>query len=399
MNFLFTEEDERWRREVRECINEMLPEEWTGPPWAAEPEKDTEESWAFAREFNRKLYKKGWLTMAWPEEYGGQNASATKEAIFREELAYARAPLVDIYGPTIVGPTLMNFGSEEQKKEHLGRIRTGGVLWTQGFSEPDAGSDLANLKTRAVKDGDYYVINGQKVWTSVGDRADWTFLLVRTGGPDLPRHKGLSLFLSELKGLEGWTPRPLENIGGGRTFCEVFLDNVRIHKDNLVGGENKGWYVAMASLDYERAGGAAFPAGYRRVLDDLVEYVKEKRKQGEVISHYAVVRHRLAELAVEIEAAKMFGYRIFCMLDQGNRPNYEASLSHAYQADLGKRLFSVGMQILGLYGQLGMESKAKRLKGMITRDYLYSVARGLAGGSAEVMRNVIATRGLNLPRD
>ena len=398
MDFQFSEEDERFRQEVRDFIVRELPADWTGPPWIGEPERETEESWQFARNFTYKMQaEKGWLTMHWPKEYGGQGASPTKQFILNEEIGYWRAPLVDIYGPNMVGPALINFGTEEQKKEHLPKIMSGKVVWTQGFSEPDAGSDLASLKTSAVEEENCFVINGQKTWSSIAHYADWMFVLVRTDPLAKNKHEGISLLYVDMK-TPGISYSPLINIARGHTFNEVFFENVSVPQKNLIGQKNRGWYVAMATLDYERSGGAARVGAAKRWIEELTRFINDKKHHGEVIPNEALIRDRLAQLAIDLEVLRLLAYRVIYEQGKGRIPTYEAAIQFSFGNDLMKRLTRIGTQTLGLYGQLGMESKWALLNGMMQRDYLYSPALTLAGGTAEIQRNVIASRGLGLPR-
>ena len=398
MDFRFTEEEERFRREVRDFIIKELPSDWTGPPWVGEPEKETEESWRFARTFTYRLQgEKKWLTMHWPKEYGGQNASPAKQFILNQEIGYWRAPLVDIYGPNIVGPTLINFGTNEQKKQHLPKILSGKVIWTQGFSEPDAGSDLASLKTTAKEEEDCFVVNGQKTWSSIAHHADWMFILVKTDSQAPKKHKGLSLLCLDMK-TPGISHSPLINIARNHTFNDVFFDDVRVPKKNLIGEKNRGWYVAMTTLDYERSGGAARVGGARRWLKELTQFVEDKKRRGEVLPAEALIRDRLAQLAVEVEVWRLLAYRVIDEQGKGCLSGHEAAIQFAFGNDLTKRLHRIGTQILGLYGQLGVGFKWAYLRGMMERDYLYTPAYTLAGGSIEIQRSIIAWRGLGLPR-
>ncbi len=398
MDFKLTEEEEGFRQEVRDFIVKELPPDWTGPPWIAESEKETEESWQFARDFTYKLLvEKKWLIMQWPKEYGGQGASPTYLDILNDEIAYWRAPMVDCYGPYMVGPTLINFGTEEQKKEHLPRILSGKVLWTQGFSEPDAGSDLASVKTTAKEEEDCFVINGQKTWSSIAHRADWMFVLARTD-PQAPRkHEGLSLFYLDMK-TPGISFSPLVNIARNHTFNDVFFDNVRVPKKNLVGEKNRGWNLTIATLDYERTWGITKVGGAKRWLEELTQFINDKKRRGEIIPDEAILRDRLAQLAVYVEVWRLLAYRMVHMLGKGRLSSHEAAIQYAFGNEFIRRLHRVGMQILSLYGQLGVESKWAPLKGMMERDYLYSPAFTLGGGTSEIQRNIIALRGLGLPR-
>jgi len=291
----------------------------------------------------------------------------------------------------MIGPTLIVHGSEEQKKEHLPRITSGEAIWCQGYSEPGAGSDLASLQTRAVRDGDEYVVNGQKIWTSGGHRANWMFLLARTD-PDAPKHRGISFFLLDIKNTPGVTVRPLINMANRHHFNEVFFEDVRIPRRNLVGEENRGWYVGMTLLDFERSGIGA-TAGQRRTLERLTDWVKQQPAERR-----ERLRLNLAELVIENNVAKYLGYRIGDMQSKGLHPNYEASVIKVFQSELGQRIYRFGVNALGLSGQLIPEQAGAPFHGEMPEGYLTSVPATIYSGSNEIQRNIIATRGLGLPR-
>ncbi|TET38427.1 MAG: hypothetical protein E3J65_05075, partial [Dehalococcoidia bacterium] len=340
MDFSFTEEEERFRAEVRRFLKKEVTEEFL---------KDLEEHGEvdFSREFTKKLAEKGWLAMSWPKEYGGGGASMMEQLIFSEELGYHHAPSsAHRQGINLVGPCLIVYGTEEQKEKHLRAITSGEVVWCQGFSEPNAGSDLASLQCRAVADGDDYLINGQKVWTTNAHRADWCHFLTRTD-PDAPRHRGISYFLVDMKS-PGITVRPLINMLASHDFNEVFFDNVRVPKENMIGEKNRGWYVSQTTLNFERSG-IAIPAGAKRTLEQLVEYARETKRNGEPLAKDPIIRHKLSGMAVEIEVGRMIAYRVAWMQGKGLIPSYEASMSKLYGTELVKRLGAIGMQIIGLY--------------------------------------------------
>lgn len=392
MDLRSTEKEEAFRKEVREFIRRELPPGWSG----AQP--GTAGAWEFQRQFSRKLGERGWLGLSWPREYGGQEASPIEEAILYEEIAYHRAPAeaILVIGVGIVGPTIMLYGSPEQKRRHLPGITRGEVFWCQGFSEPGSGSDLASLQTRAVEDGDDFIISGQKSFISIAHLADWCYLIARTD-PDAPKHKGLSYFLVDMKS-PGITVRPLISMTGLHHINDVFFDDVRVSKDSLLGEKNRGWYMAVTTLDFERFSISA-TAGYaRRSLDELVEYAKGARKNGEVLAKDPSVRQRLAEMAVETEILRLLNYRVLWMHTQKVIPNYEASMAKLYSSELTQRLADTGMQIVGLYGQLASGSKWVPLGGEISGAYLNSVSATIQGGTTEIQRSIIAMRGLGLPR-
>lgn len=390
MQFRISPEDEAFREEVREFLKQELP-----PDWVGSGEGDDDEEWEFTLRMRKKLAEKGWLTMAWPPEYGGQGASLMRQVVFAEEMAYHRAPGRDAFGIRMLAPTLMIHGTEEQKREHLPRIARGEVQWCQGYSEPESGSDLASLQTRAVEDGDDFVINGTKIWTSMAHRADWMFMLVRTD-PDAPKHRGISFLLVDMK-TPGIEVRPIVNMANLHNFNMVTFDNVRVPKRNLVGEKNRGWYVGATLLDFERSG-VEYSAGARRTLEELVQFAKEATRNGRPLAEDPLVRRRLADMAIEVEVSRLISYYIAYMQSQGLVPNKEASMGKLFGTELQQRVAQTGMSLLGLYGQLEPDSKYAPLQGRIERAYLTSISATIAAGTSEIQRNIIATRGLGLPR-
>ena len=400
MEFRFTPEDESFREEVRAWLKANLPADWEGP------HGNDFEGWEFARDFAKRLAQKGWVAHHWPPEYGGLGLSHLQQLIFHEEMAYHRAPLgAIITGVGWAGPTIIVYGTEEQKRQHLGAITSAEVVWCQGFSEPNAGSDLASLQTRAVRDGDDYVINGEKIWTSGAHRSQWMILLARTD-PDAPKHKGISYFLLDMKS-PGITLQPLVDMMDNHSFNQTFFENVRVPKSSLLGEENRGWYMATTTLDFERSsiGG---PAGASRHLEDLVSFVQDTPHNGGKPSASRAsarrliddprVRHKLTEAAIEVEIGRLLSYRVVSLQARGLVPNYEASITKLYNTEMQLRLARAGLAILGMYGQLKPQSKRARLHGRFERQYLWQTGIVVGGGTSEIQRNIIAMRGLGLPR-
>jgi len=395
MDFKFSEDEEAFRREVRRWLEQEIPERWIElDPGVWE---ETEESWGLAREFQRKLGQKGWLAPAYPKEYGGLELSHMKRLILAEELAYSRSPISIEEEITVnwVGPSVILFGTEQQKKEYLTKIARGDTIFCLGYSEPNAGSDLASLQTGAVETGDEYVINGQKTWCSYGHLADYCWLAARTD-PTASRHEGISIFIVDMK-TPGITVRPLINILNRHSFNEVFFDDVRIPKENLVGQKNKGWYQLVIALDFERSS-IGYAAGNQRILEELIRYVKETTRNGERLADDPLVRNELAQLVVENEVARMMAYRIAWMFSKGLHPSYESSMSMVFVSEVMRRTANAGMRILGHYGELDRDSKWAVMNARITRMCLSSLSIGVGGGSNEIQRNIIAIRGLGLPR-
>ena len=391
MDFQFTPEEAAFREELRLFLKEALPPDWRGP----RIDEHGEEDWDFTLQMRKKLAQKGWLVMHWPAEYGGTNASVMTQVIFNEEMFYHRAPGIDVFGTRMLGPTLLIHGSEEQKETFLPPIARGEVQWCQGYSEPGSGSDLASLQTRAVADGDDYVISGTKIWTSEADHADWMFMLARTD-PDAPKHKGISVFLLDMKS-PGLTVNPIIDMSGFHRFNQVFFDNVRVPKTNMVGEANRGWYIGATLLDFERSG-VQYSASSRRALEEMVQFARETKRNGRPLAEDPTVRDRLAQLAIEIEVSRMFSYHIAWMQSQGQVPNKEASIGKLYGTELMQRVASIWLGLLGPYAQLKPGSKLAPFQGHAVQSFLSSFSMTIAGGTSEIQRNIIATRGLGLPR-
>jgi len=387
MNFEFSDEEVSFRKELQSWLKDELKDR--------PQDTDSDGEWAFGLEMRKKLADKGWLTMAWPEEYGGQGVSHMMQVVFAEEMSYHRAPGRDVFGTRMMAPTLMIHGTEEQKKEFLPPVSKGEVQWCQGYSEPESGSDLASLQTRAVEDGDDFIINGTKIWTSSAHRADHIMVLTRTD-PDAPKHRGISFLLCDMN-TPGLIVNPIINMAGDHGFNMVTFDNVRVPKKNLVGEQNRGWYVGATLLDFERSG-VDYSAGGRRVLEELTDYAKNNNQNGSLISDNPIMRNRLANLAIEVEVSRLISYNIAWMQGEGLVPNKESSMGKVVGTELQQHLSETGMQMLGLHGQLEPGSKYAPLEGRIEHMHLTNVSETIQAGTSEIQRNIIATRGLGLPR-
>ncbi len=395
MDFRFSEDEEAFREEVRQWLRQEIPQRWIElDPGIWE---ETEESWALARAFQRKLGEIGWLAPAFPREYGGLELSHMKRLVLAEELAYSKAPVSVEVEITVnwVAPSIMLFGTEEQKKNYVTPIARGEKIFCIGYSEPDAGSDLASLRTRAVEEGDGYVINGQKIWCSYAHLADYCWLAARTD-PDAPRHQGISVFIVDMK-TPGITVRPLINILNQHSFNEVFFDDVWIPKENLVGQNNNGWYQVMIALDFERSS-VGWAASNRRGIEELIDYARNTTRNGKPLASDPLVRNQLAQLVVENEVACMMAYRLAWMFSRGLHPSYESSMSMVFISEATRRTADVGMRILGHYGELDRDSRWAVMNARLMRMCLSSLSIGVGGGSNEIQRNIIAMRGLGLPR-
>jgi alkylation response protein AidB-like acyl-CoA dehydrogenase len=377
---------------VRAFLREHLPADFKV---RNDREALSDEEFRFSQRFAQQLAAKGWLTMSWPRAYGGRDADQMDQLIYNEEMGYSGAPLGFGFGTNLVGPTLMVHGTEEQRRTHLPPIARAEVFWCQGFSEPGAGSDLASLQTRAVRDGDEYVVNGQKIWTSEGHQADWMILLARTD-VEAPKHKGISYFLVDMK-TPGIQVRPLVNLMNSHAFNEVFFDNVRVPRQNLVSEENRGWYVATTTLDFERSGITRVMLSLR-IFEDVVAFVREAARRGEAWARTPSVKHKLAEIRVEFDIARLLARRVAWQQSKGIIPNYESSMAKAFSSEMNQRFCEAAINLLGLGGQLEPGSKWAPLQGRIERCYEAAISYKIAGGTSEIQRNVIATRGLGLPR-
>lgn len=391
MDFRFSPEDEAFRKEIRA----FLTAEWPGG--TGDAAVDSDEEYEVERAFEKKLAQRGWLTLAWPEEYGGKGATNIRQAIMKEECTYFRAPIGG--GPggqatSLVGPAVMHYGTPEQKKRFLPPIAAGEVYWCQGFSEPDAGSDLASVKTRAERHGDNYVINGHKIWTSGAAYADWIHLLARTD-PGAPKHKGISYFLIDMKS-PGITHRPIAEMTGRSGFYETLFENVAVPRGNLLGEENRGWYVTTATLNFERSGIVRIGA-IKRWLDDVVAYVKAAPATGR--GDETARRLKLAEHAIEVEVGRWLAYRVAWLQDQKVAPAYEASLSKAYATEVAQRFANTAVKVLGLGGALTQSSHLAPIEGRVNFFYQLTVHWTISAGTNEIQRNVMAQRGLGLPRE
>ena len=388
MDFRFTDEQEAFRREVRDFLTAELGAEWSG----VDPDAYFEdENWPRVRRLTAKLAERGWLTLAWPNEYGGQGRPHIEQMIYNEETAYFRAPTRDVtIGTELVGPTLMLFGTDEQKARFLPEIASGTSVYCQGFSEPESGSDLASLQLRAEQDGDDYVLTGSKIWTSGAHRATHCYVMTRTD-PETPKHRGISVFIVDMDS-PGIQVRPIINMFDVHYFNEIFFEGVRVPKANMIGERDRGWYVAATSLDFERSGVGRFAAN-RRNLEEMVSLARDNG-----LSSDPVLRNRLADLWVANEAGRMVAYNVAWLQSQGPVPNMEASASKLMGSEIAQRVHQLGIQMAGMYGVLDKDSKWATLNGRLAREWMDSISFTIRAGTSEIQRNIIATRGLELPR-
>lgn len=391
MDFGYTEEAEQFRERLCKFLDKELTEEIARQNWEDKgvgPE---------AREFSRKLAANGFLGLSWPKEYGGQGLPPTYDFILLDELGKRwGAHIPPDVGYTMVGHTILRRGSEEMKKEFLPKIIHGEIEFCLGYTEPNAGSDLASMQMRAVKEEDYYIINGQKTFNTECHYAEYHWLAVRTDfNPDIPKHKGISLFIVDMDS-PGIIVRPLWTMSGERTN-EVYYDNVGVPKSRLVGEENKGFYYMMEAIDSER-NQVFVPARLYPILEDLIHYVKETKYSGVLLSEDPLIRDRIAQAAIEIEVAVVLADHSRWLESNALAMTYEPEVTKIFTSELEQRLVDTATHVLGFFSTLTEESKWVPLRGRIAWYYLHSFMTTIGGGTSEIGRNVIAQRGLGLPR-
>jgi alkylation response protein AidB-like acyl-CoA dehydrogenase len=389
MDLSYSPAEEGFRGALRAWLEQNPP----GP----EPERLGD--WvAYGKAWQRRLHEGGWCGIAWPKEYGGRGATLIEQVIFQEEMARAKAPmLINLAGLTMGGPVLIAHGTEAQKQRHLRHILSADEIWCQGFSEPNAGSDLAALKTRAVLDGDDFVVTGQKVWTSFARYADWCMLLVRTN-PDAPKHRGITFLLVDMHS-PGVTVRPLRQINGAEDFNEVFFEDVRVPRTNVVGGVDGGWDIAITTLMHERATLTFSRQLQSRVaLSELITLARRWPMEGRPAIRHPLVRQRLAQAIIDSAAIKYTAYRSITKTLRGGIPGPEGSVEKLFWSEMYQRMLEEGLAIQGPYGQLVKGSPHAPDEGAWPFLMLYSRGRTIAAGSSEIQRNIIAERVLGLPR-
>ncbi len=396
-----------FRARVRELLRDRLPAfyrrmseqeigEDRGGGWIADRKSDDPERREAAQAWGDAISERGWFAPHWPRDYGGAGLSPNEQFIYRQELALAGAPLVGGSGVRLLGPTLIVHGTEDQRARYLPKILSGETVWAQGYSEPAAGSDLASLQTRAVRRGDEWVINGQKIWTSNAHHADAIFLLTRTDAA-APKHRGISFHLIDDIHTPGLSIRPLINMAWDHEFNEIFFEDVRTPASDVVGEVNRGWYHGVAVLDLERAdiNGAV---GLQRSLERLISYTRtEAGKRPANLTH--AVRHEIAERYLETAVGQNFSLRIVSMQNAGQIPNYEASVTKLFISESSQRIARTGTRVFGLYSNIwDANDERAPAKAAFTRRYVTTIPDTIEGGTSEIQRNIIATRGLGLPR-
>ena len=397
VDFADTRERASFRATVRAFIEESAAEaERPGEDPLMEP-AGADTTQRASQRWRKALVERGWLAPHWPKEYRSAGLSVSDQFILNQELAERVGGVSGLLGIAvmIVGPTLILTGSEEQKREHLPKILADEFQWYQGWSEPSAGSDLASLQTRATRDGDDFVIRGQKIWTSGAHSADGMYCIARTD-PDAPKHRGISFFWMSMK-LPGISVRPLVNMANRHGFNEVFFEDVRIPAEQMIGEENRGWYAAATLLDFERSG-IGNSVGARRQVDRVVQLARELPAEQTRLEERATLRARFAERVIDAEVGMLCSFRIMKMQARGPVPNMEASVAKLFNSEMTQRIARLHMSLLGMYGNLWDPNREEGQREAGAQHYLSAVASTIGGGTSEIQRDIIATRGLALPR-
>ena len=393
MDFNFTPEEDAFRQELRTWLQDNLPESY-------DPQEfdriDADTRFEFQRAWQKKAQEAGWVGIHWPQEYGGRGAGLMEMFIYNQEMYKAHAPrFANTLGLLMSGPTIIHWGTEEQKRRYLPKILSGEEIWCEGLSEPNAGSDLAALQTRAVEDGDYFVINGQKVWTSYAHRANFIQLFVRTD-PNAPKHRGITCLVVDMK-TPGVTVRPLVQITGDAEFNEVFFEDVRVPRTNMLGPLHEGWKVLVTTLMHERAGiGSELPV--HRQLAELIRVAKTVEINGKPASEDPAVRQKLAQFAIESKAITHNMFRSFSKRLKGNPPGPEGSINKVFGSELNGRLALFATELLGPYAQLTQGSLHTVDNGRWPRSALWYRMLTIGGGTSEIQRGILGDRVLGLPK-
>ena len=385
-----TPQEQQFRAELRAWLQANVPPKFDGN---ASTDEGRRAEFEYLRAWQYKVYEGGWAGISWPKEYGGRGATVIEQAIFQEEFALAAAPgLVNSLGLAIIGPTIIVAGTEAQKQRYVEKILSAEDIWCQGFSEPNAGSDVAALGTKAVLDGDHYVVNGQKIWTSLAHFSDYVLLLVRTD-PEAPKHKGITALLVDMK-TPGVTVRPLRQMTGESDFNEVFFDNVRVPVENVLGEVNKGWQTAITTLMNERANlGGGMYIRFKRQLDTLIARARETHVNGKIAATDPITRQKLAQIYVDLEVFRHNANRALSKMSKSKIPGPEGSILKIYWSEMNQRLQQAAMESLGPVAQLQSFDE-----GEWVHDYLRSRANTIEAGTSEILRNIVAERVLGLPK-
>jgi len=393
MDLHLTLEEIAFRDEFRAWLAANVPKDWSS--WR---EKPLEESFPFLRAWQRKLQEGGWAAVSWPREYGGRSATLMQQAIFWEEMARVDAPpTANALGLGLIGPTIIAYGTDAQKKRFIPKILSAEEIWCQGFSEPNAGSDLASLQTEARLDGDHYIVNGQKVWTSYGWVGDWCELVVRTDR-EAAKHNGLTVLLVDLKS-PGVEVRPLRQMTGESEFNELLFRDVRVPTDNVLGKVNDGWNVAVSTLMYERGSyGARLHLIFKRNINRLIQIARVTPRNGRTAADDPLIRQKLAQCFAEIEIMRLNQLRAFSRITATGVPGPEGSIQKIFWSELNQRVQQLAQEIMGPYGQLLATDPQAIDKGVWSYGYLRTRGNTIEAGTSEVQRNIIGHFVLGLPR-
>lgn len=394
MDFKFTQREEDFRVELRAWLETHLPEGWL--EGKRDLPGDRDEYSTFLRNWQRKLYEGGWAAINWPEEYGGKNASLMEEIIYHQEMVRVEAPpLINYVGIMMVAPTLMDMGTEEQKEKYIEKILTGEHVWSQGYSEPNAGSDLTAIRTTAKKSGDRWIINGQKVWTSFAHVADYCFLLTKTGNPD-DRHGGITVFLLDMN-QPGVEVRPIIQMDNQSDFNEVYLTDAVAYDEDIVGEVNGGWDVLINLMLHERTGIAAQVFTLEKDLEQLIEVIKTTKVNNQPLMNDPFVRQKVSSLYAKVRGALLNYYRNISQTIKNGHPGPENSIDKLVVSELGKELHTVSLEILGPEGIRRNDLSKDTMQ--FQHKFLASFGQMIGGGTSEIQRNTIGERLLGLPKD
>lgn len=394
MDFAYTESELAFQKELRAWLEENLPEGWLEGKRVI-PEDDNQKA-AFLRDWFRKLAEGGWAGISWPKEYGGRGASLMEEVIYEQEMARVKAPpALNIIGTAMVGPTLLQIGTDYQKERYIEKILNGEEIWCQGYSEPNAGSDLAAIQTRAVKKGDKWIINGQKVWTSYAHLADRCFLLARTENTG-KKHEGITAFLVDMH-QEGVETRTIRSINDRRDFNEMFFNDAIAYDADIVGEVNQGWKVSLILLSHERVGVARQTFRLQKQFEELVELAKSMKKNGRPLAADPLVRQNLAIFRTKTKALLFNYYRHLTNTIRAGRPGPEGSMDKLASSELGQEMLAYAISLQGPSGTLWKEDASVDQNWQ--QEYLRSFAYTIEGGTSEIQKNIVGERILGLPKD
>jgi len=396
VDLAFSKEDEKFRRGLRAWLRKHLPKRHDAIDGGEDLNFDGPESIAAAKKWQRTVYDAGYVAIDWPSQYGGQDADPVRQTILDEEMVSHRAPgLIGQLGLHMLGPTLIRCGTDAQRKRFLPKILTADEIWCQGYSEPGSGSDLASLRTKADLDGDFFVVNGQKIWTTTAHFADWMFCLVRTH-PDAPRHKGISYILIDMK-TPGIEVRPLVQMTGQSGFNEVFFTDVRVPRENLVGELHGGWAVANTTLSHER-NMLANPTRSQQLMADLLRLAARRNANGGRVTRDPVLRQKLADLQIRVDMMKFHSWKQLSDRVHGRPTGKGDSINKLVTTELNHDICTAAIELLGDYGPLIEKSAHAEDRGLWPRDWMFTLGMIIGGGTSQIQKNIIAERVLGLPR-